>query len=67
MHDLVATRRRRHPFVKFGAYLMATFGALGVSLPAQAEDKPVAETFWHDVCCDLLASQRYATKRHATH
>ncbi len=50
MHDMVATRQRTHPSVKFAAHLLAAFGALAVPLAVQAENTPVAETFQHEVC-----------------
>ena len=39
-----------HPRVKLGAYLVAACGAFAALLPARAGDKPVAETFQHEVC-----------------
>ena len=47
---MAAARQRTRPWIKVAACLLAAFGALAAPPAARAEDKPVAETFQHDVC-----------------
>jgi hypothetical protein len=45
---MAATPRLTYMRLRLGTYLVAAFGTL--MSPAQAEDRPIAETFQHDVC-----------------